>query len=149
MRTILPAFSCLILAAIPAAALEKELVDQIVQSAQSIGRDASGVSTALKTKRFDAAEVTKQISAMDGDVAKLQELVAGFDSTHPNLSERDRADWHLLKLKVQLIELFHGQKKNLAAEGVAKNRDVIRAHASGLAERAQKLQQTAEKLRRG
>jgi len=148
MRSFLFAVNCLVLTAIPAAALEKELVDQIVQSAQSIARDANGVSQALKSKNFDAASITKNIEAMDADVAILQEVVSKFESTHSNMSERDRADWDLLKTKVQLIEIMQGQKKKLAVEDMAKNRSLIRAHATGMVQRAQKLQVTAEKLRR-
>jgi hypothetical protein len=148
MRSFLFAVNCLVFAALPAVALEKELVDQIVQSAQSIARDANGVSQALKSKKFDAASVTKNIEAMDSDVAILQEVITKFESTHTNLSERDRADWNLLKTKVQLIEIMQGQKKKLAAEDFAKNRSLVRAHATGMVQRAQKLQATAEKLRR-
>jgi hypothetical protein len=115
---------------------------------QNIARDAGGVSQSLKSKNFDSANVAKDIDAMDADVATLQEVVAKFEATQPNLSTRDRADWDLLKTKVKLIELFQGQKKKLAAEDIIKNRSLIRAHATGLVQRAQKLQETAQKLRR-
>lgn len=148
MRSLLFAVHCLVFAALPAVALEKELVNQIVQSAQNIGRDATSVNQALKSKKFDAATVTKNIEAMEADIAALQEVVAKFEATNPSLSERDRADWKLLKDKVQLIEIMHDQKKKLAAEDFSKNRSLVRAHATGLAQRAKRLQATAEKLSR-
>lgn len=148
MRTLLFAVNCLVFAGLPAAALEKELVGQIVQSAQNIARDANSVNQALKTKKFDAAAVTKNIEAMEADISALHEVVAKFESTNPTLSDRDRADWQLLKDKVQLIEIMHDQKKKLAAEDFAKNRSMVRAHATGLAARAKRLQATAEKLSR-
>lgn len=148
MRSFLFAVNCLVFAALPAVALEKELVNQIVQSAQNIGRDATSVNQALKSKKFDAATVTKNIEAMEADIAALHEVVAKFEATNPSLSERDRADWNLLKDKVQLIEIMHDQKKKLAAEDFSKNRSLVRAHATGLAQRAKRLQATAEKLSR-
>lgn len=98
---------------------------------------------------MDKGEVTKMIGDMTTDVNKLQELVTSFDSTKPMLSDRDKIDWQLVKDKVQLLEIFHGQKQKLATEDMTKNRGMIRAHADGLAVRAQKLQVTANKLRRG
>lgn len=148
MRSLLFAVPCLVFAALPAAALEKELVDQIVQSAQNIARDAGGVKQALKSKKFDATSVSKNIEAMDADVTAMQEVVSKIDATQPNLSARDRADWELLKTKVQLIGVFQGQKKKLASEDLSKNRGLIRDHATGLEQRARKLQETAERLRR-
>lgn len=148
MRSFLFAVNCLVFAAVPAVALEKELVNQIVQSAQNIGRDATSVNQALKSKKFDAATVTKNIEAMEADIATLQEVVAKFEATNPSLSERDRVDWNLLKDKVQLIEIMHDQKKKLAVEDFSKNRSLVRAHATGLAQRAKRLQATAEKLSR-
>lgn len=150
MRTFLTTtLSCLALAALPAAALEKEFVDQIMQSAQNIERDASEVSRALKTKSVDKPGVTAKIDAMSGDLTKLKQLVSQFEAGNPQLSERDKADWEMLKAKVQLLEIFHDRKKTLAAEDLGKHRGAIRAHANGVALRAQKLQQTASKLRRG
>lgn len=150
MRTFLTTtLSCLALAALPAAALEKEFVDQIVLSAQNIERDATEVGRALKTKAVDKSDVTAKIDAMSGDVNKLKQLVSQFEATNPQLSERDKTDWEMLKAKVQLLEIFHERKKTLAAEDLGKHRGTIRAHANGVALRAQKLQQTASKLRRG
>lgn len=149
MQKFVTAFGFLALAAWPAAALEKDLVDQILQSAQSIERDATQVDQSLKKKPADATEVRQKIDAMSADVIKLQDLVKQFESTGATLSERDQADWRLVKDKVKLLEIFHGQKQTLASQDVNKNRSLLRAHAKGVALRAQRLQQTAQRLRRG
>lgn len=149
MTTFFKAFGSLALFACTAAALEKDFVDRLVQSAQNIERDATMLDQALKNKQPDRADVTRKLDGMDADVAKLQELVKELDSTNPQLSDRDRVVWDLVKQKVQLIEIFHGQKKTLAAEDFGKHRGLIRAHAKGLVLRAQKLQQSAGTLRRG
>ena len=149
MLTLFKVFGSLALVACTATALEKDFVDRIVQSAQNIERDATTVDQALKNKQFDSGDVTRKLDGMDADVAKLKELVKELDSTDPKLSDRDRVVWDLVKQKVQLIEIFHGQKKVLAAEDFGKHRNLIRAHAKGLVLRAQKLQQSAGTLSRG
>jgi hypothetical protein len=148
MRTVTRTIACFALAAFSAMALDKEFVDQMMQSAKNIERDASIVSVALKTKKLDAEDVRSKIDAMGADLARLQELVARFESANPQLSERDRAEWQLIKDKVQLLEIFHGEKKKLSSADVAKNRGLLRAHADGVAMRAQKLQQTVAKMQR-
>lgn len=148
MRTGLNAIACLALIGLPAAALEKDFVDQMLQAAKSIERDASAVSLALKNKRPDTDGVKRQIEAMGADVGKLHELVAKFESSNPSLSGRDRGDWQLIKEKVQLLEIFHDQKKKLAGEDLLKNRSLVRAHADGVAKRAQKLQESVARLER-
>lgn len=149
MQNLFVACAVLALTAGPAAALERELVDQIVQSAQRIERDAATVEQSLKKKVSDPATVRQTIAAMSDDIAKLRQLVQQLDSTGAQLSARDQTDWQLVKDKVQLLEIFHGQKQTLASEDVNKNRSLIRAHAKGVGLRAQKLQQTAQRLRRG
>lgn len=136
------------LVASPAAALEKEFVGRILESAKSIERDASAVSQALKVKKFDSADLHKKIDEMAADINKLQDLIKEFEAGHSQLSGRDRTDWQLVKDKVQLLEIFNQRKKTLAEEDFEKNRSMIRAHANGVTQRAQKLQATAMTLQR-
>ncbi|MFN7925637.1 MAG: hypothetical protein U0Q16_36390 [Bryobacteraceae bacterium] len=149
MRMFVKTLSCFALAAFSASALEKEFVDQLLQAARNIERDSTNIGLATKTKKADADEVKKTVDAMSTDLTKLQELVAQFESTNPQLSDRDRAEWQLIKDKVKLLEIFHGQKQKLVAEDFSRNRGLIRAHAGGLAKRAQRLQETAARLQRG
>jgi hypothetical protein len=148
MRVITKAASCLIITALCAVALDKEFVDRTMGSAQNIERDASLVDAAIKSKKNDVADVRKKIDAMSADVAALHELVAQFEATHPQFSASEAAQWKLVKDKVQLLEIFHGQKKKLADEDFDQNRSLIRAHAKGVAERAAKLQRTLTQLMR-
>lgn len=148
MRTFAKVLSGVMLAAFSAAALDKEFTGQLLDSARNIERDAGQVSAALKSKKFDAKDVANKIEAMSADLTKLQELVNQFESTHPQLSGRDQSDWKLVKEKVQLLEIFHQQKKKLAAEDIEKNRSLIRAHANGVAARALKLQKSVTAMER-
>ena len=148
MRTLMTLAGCLTLTAVSALALDAQFTSAAMVAAKNIQRDATLVSVAAKTKKFDSADIKVKIDAMDGDVRELQELVARFDSQNPELDQRDRDDWNLIKTKVQLIEVFHARKKELADEDLAGHRSLIRAHAEGVAKRAQLLHDALNKLAR-
>jgi hypothetical protein len=148
MKTFVKMMGCFVLAAFSASALEKELVDNILSSARNIERDASAVNAVLKNRNFDASEVKNKIGAMEADLNRLRQLVSDFEASNATLSSSDKEAWHKVKMKVQLLEIFHSQKKKLADEDLDKNRSLIRSHAGGVAKRAQLLQQTATKLQR-
>ena len=149
MRPILRTASALALAAMSAAALDSSFVNQMQSTAQKLERDATVVHRALKSKRHDANDVKAKIEAMAGDVEALQQLVKDFEATNPQMSSREQADWAALRDKVQVLGIFHENKRRLAAEDVAKHRSLIRAFADGVALRAKKLQVSAAQLQRG
>jgi hypothetical protein len=148
MNTLLKTATVLALAAFSAPALDKDFVSQLMDSAKNIERDATAVGMALKQKNVDAAGVKSKIDAMGSDLDKLQEAVNKFESSKPSMSARDQQDWNLVKQKVQLLEIFHAQKKKLAGEDLYRNRTLIRAHATGVAKRAQNLQKSLTTLER-
>jgi hypothetical protein len=85
---------------------------------------------------------------MSADMAALHELIAEFEATNPQFSAAEGAQWKLVKEKVQILEIFHDQKKKLANEDFERNRNLIRAHANGVAMRAERLQRTLAQLMR-
>ncbi len=149
MRPILRTASAFACAVISAAALDSSFVTQMQSTAQKLERDATDVHRALKSKRHDADEIKARIEAMAGDVDTLQQLVKDFEATNPQLSSREQADWAALREKVQVLGIFHENKRRLAAEDVARNRSLLRAFADGVALRAKKLQVSAAQLQRG
>lgn len=148
MRLITKAASCLLITALYAVALDKQFVDRTMETAKNIQRDANLVSAAIKSKKIDVADVQKKIDAMSADMATLHELVAEFEATNPQFSAAEGAQWKLIKQKVQILEIFRDQKKKLAQEDFKRNRNLIRAHANGVAQRAETLQRTIAQLMR-
>ena len=148
MRTLMLLAGCLTLTAGGALALDAQFASTAMVAAKNIQRDATLVSIAAKSKKFDSADVKVKIDAMDVDVRALQELIARFESENPELSQRDRQDWNLIKTKVQLIDVFHARKKELAEEDLGKHRSLVRAHAEGVARRALLLHDALTKLAR-
>ncbi len=148
MRLLTSMLAGLAITAASAMALDKEFVDKMTESARNVERDAMGLGTALKSKSLDAAAVKVKIGAMSADLPELQVLVDQYEAAHPTFSGRDAADWKLVKEKVQLLEIFHARKKQLAEKDLSKNRGLIRAHADGVAKRARMLQQTLTRLER-
>lgn len=146
--TLLKTAGCLALASMSALALDAGFVNDLQRTAQKIERDATVVQQALKSKNHDAADVKGKIEAMTADVAALHELTKSFEAGNPQLSGRDQADWARLREKVQVLGIFHENKRRLASDDLAKNRTLIRAYAEGVAQRAKKLQATAAGLQR-
>ena len=147
MRRISTTLGCVLMTAPSAFALDQSFVDSAMRSARNIERDAALVGAAVKSKHVDADDVRKKVDAMSADIAALQKLVADFEAAN-QMSQRDRADWKVVTDMVKLLEIFHGEKQKLVSEDLARNRSLIRAHASGVAQRADKLQQQLAKLGR-
>lgn len=101
----------------------------------------------LKSKQWDNSQLQAKLEATGQDLDKIKALVAELEGASDSLSPSARKDWDLLRQKVQLLEIFHGAKKDLLSSGnVAKQRALLRAHAEGVAKRAAMLQQTAGRL---
>jgi hypothetical protein len=64
------------------------------------------------------------------------------------MNAQQKADWDLVKTKVELLNIFHTRKADLFNSDLDKNRNLVRALADGIAKRARMLQQTASKLDR-
>lgn len=148
MKVSLQFCGVMLLAASSALALDKEIAGRMIEASQRLETDAKAISLALKSKNVAVDEVHKRMGQMDADMAKLQESVSEVEATAPEMSDRDKRDWELVKTKVKLLEVFHTNKKTLVAEDVMKNRTMIRAHADGVAQRAVKLRQTAVGLQK-
>jgi len=103
----------------------------------------------LKAKQPDAQAIRGGITAMGGDIENLQRLVTEITEASPQFIQRGDKDWDLLKTQVQLLGIFHNTKDELMkADDMKKNRSLLRAHAKGLASRAEVLQATAQRLER-
>ena len=148
MRTLVTLIGCLALTSSSAIALDSRFASDAMVAAKNIQRDATLVSLAAKSKKIDTADVKVKIDAMNDDVRALQDLVARFEAENPELSSRDRDDWNVIRTKVQLIEIFHARKKELADQNPAENRRLIRAHADGVAKRAAVLHDSLARLAR-
>jgi septal ring factor EnvC (AmiA/AmiB activator) len=119
----------------------------IVGDAASIQKDAEALSQDLKAKALDENKVKADITSLGTDIAKLRKDVEQIESHVGELTPQQKTDWELIKTKVQLLTIFHERKTDLMNSGdLKKNRAMLRAHAEGIAKRAQMLQQTASRL---
>ncbi len=148
LDTFLKTAGCLAITAMSALALDAGFVNDLKQTAQKIERDATSVQLALKSKKHDAAEVKGKIEAMTADVEALDALVKKFEASQPQLSNRDQVDWARLREKVQVLGIFHENKRRLAGEDLAKNRSLVRGFAEGVVLRAKRLQVAVGELQR-
>ena len=131
-----------------AAMADSGVYRSIIGDAANIEQDAHAISHDLKSKTFDTARVKSEIEALGKDIAKLKKDVEDFDSKAAELTGSKKADWEMVKTKVQLLLIIYDRKAELLMEDPAKNRAVVRSLAAGIAQRADMLQKTAGRLDR-
>lgn len=120
----------------------------IIGDAANIEKDATALSLDMKAKNFDITKAKADAESLGKDIAKLRKDVEEIDAGMANLTGQQKADWELVKTKVQLLTIFHDRKSELMSGDLSKNKGLIRAHADGIAKRARLLQQTANRLDR-
>jgi hypothetical protein len=115
--------------------------------AQKVQRTAEEMSTLLKSKAVDRTVLEQRMEAVHQDVSRLKDLVATIEGSGLELTPAQQLNWQKLKTKVELLQVFANNKKDLLERGdLQKSRSFLRAHADGIAKRAAMLQQTAAKL---
>jgi len=136
------------LTAIPAWADTKSFRD-IIGDAANIQMDAEALRDGLNAKTLDADAIKAEVAALDKHVEQLQQDVDTLDAHLQDLTASQKKDWELAKTKVQLLNIFSDWKVALVESGdIRKNRSALRAHANGIAVRAQLLQRTVNRLDR-
>jgi hypothetical protein len=119
--------------------------EEIASRAVDIQKDASWMRQHLKAKQFDRQLLEERSNAVEQNIVRLKELVASLDASAVPAGQQEK--FELMKTKVELLDIFHGKKKELLTQGdLARNRAWLRAHADGIAKRAGMLQKTASQM---
>ena len=119
----------------------------IGEDAGKIHSDAAELSKDLKSKTVDESKVKADIAALGDDIIKLRKDVETIDASLNSLTAEQKKDWELIKMKVQLLNIFYDRKTELLSGDLKKNRSMLRAHADGIARRAAMLRDTAMKMK--
>lgn len=118
---------------------------EMATRAIDIQKDAEWMSKHLKTRQIDRQQLEQHSAAVEENIAKLKGLVASVESNSGQAPAGET--WQKVKTKVELLAIFHGKKKELLAQGdLSKNRGWLKAHADGIARRAEMLHQSASQL---
>lgn len=118
----------------------------VAETAGKIEQDALAISKGLRAKQRDLPQIKTNIDALGVDITALRQNVDRIDATLDSLTEPQKKNWDLVKLKVQLLMIFQERKESLSTLDLDKNRTMVRHLAEGIATRAKMLQQTAQKL---
>ena len=120
---------------------------EIGTHARALQKEAAAMSQQLKNKQVDKQLLEQKLAAVEENINKLRELVAGVEASNPELTPAQKQSWELVKTKVELLNIFASYKKDLVAkEDIRKKRTLLRAHANGIAQRAAMLEQTASRI---
>lgn len=126
------------------AVMANDHLSQIRDHARSLEQEFRGIQTAVKSKDFQPDAVRSRLENTGAGVQKLKELVAGVESSSPNVAANP--EWQRTKDLVALLDIFHERKAELLGGDVKKNRSLMKATAEGLAMRAAMLEKSAGKL---
>lgn len=119
---------------------------ELMSEAKAFEMQAREASQMLKKKNFDVTALQQALDQKGETLGKLQSLAAAHEASATNTTAAQQKDWEAVKMKIQLLEIFHGTKNELVAQDANKNRGLLRAHAQGLAVRAEALQKTLRRM---
>lgn len=119
---------------------------ELMSEAKAFEMQAREASQMLKNKKYDVAALQQALEKKGETLAKLQALAASYEASAGNLTPAQQKDWETVKTKIKLLEIFHSTKNDLVAKDPNKNRGLLRAHAQGLALRAEALQKTLQRM---
>jgi len=119
---------------------------ELMSEAKAFEMQAREASQMLKNKKFDVPALQQALEKKGETLGRLRTLAAAYEAGAANLTPAQQKDWETVKTKIKLLEIFHSTKNDLVAKDPNKNRSLLRAHAQGLALRAEALQKTLQRM---
>lgn len=118
-------------------------LDLILSKAGEVKNNSRTIERTLRSKSFDVAQVKQLTEANRTAIEEMNQELAKVKSAGALTEE-----WKQIDTMVNLLSIFNDQQlQMLDGSDPAKNRSSLRAMASGQAVRAEKLEQTAQRLR--
>jgi len=121
--------------------------DQLAQMrdhARELESEFRGLHTAVKAKSVQEAELRNRLEAAGANVDRLKAMAEQVEASHAGLVQGE--DWKRARQVITLLDIFHDQKEKLVADGIGRNRGLIKAHAEGLAKRAAMLHESMTRM---
>jgi cytochrome c556 len=120
-------------------------IADIVSNAKTVQTEATALKTMLKSRQVDVEQVQQKTASLGETVSRMKQLVTEYEAANPSAAQTKA--WNDVKLRIELIDVFHNNKSQLLSqEDVARNRDMLRAKADGIARRAAGILQAATSL---
>jgi TolA-binding protein len=118
-------------------------LDVIVSKAAEVKNNSRTIERTLKSKSFDVAQVRQLTEANRTAIEEMNQELAKV-KTAGALTE----EWKQIDTMLNLLSIFNDQQLQMLEAGdPARNRSSLRAMAAGQAVRAEKLEQSAQRLR--
>jgi hypothetical protein len=148
MKTTLSMLLVCALAVIPAMANSNAPVsEQLKAEARELRVLANDVASTLKQKNADVGVVEAKLDQFVQHAGEINRLVAEMESSGLTLDARRQSEFERLKGLATTLNIFVDNKKELLAGGnAASQREQLRAHAVGVANRADLIEKTVTKI---
>ncbi len=109
--------------------------------AEKVRSESKAIQDLLKSKTIDTQAIRQKVDATREGVTQMQQLIANLEANRPAWAERDPARWNDITNRVKILGAIHMNKDEVANQELSKrNLGVLRSHAMGVAERAEKLE---------
>jgi uncharacterized membrane protein YccC len=109
--------------------------------AEMVRAESLAIRDMLKSKSFDSQAIRQKVESTRDGVSQLQQLMAELEANRPAWADRDPARWNEIVTRVKILGAIQMNKDEVANQTLSKrNLGILRAHAMGVAERAEKLE---------
>jgi septal ring factor EnvC (AmiA/AmiB activator) len=148
MKTTLLTILVCALAVIPASAnWNTQTAQQLSSEARELRTMANDVAAQLKSKQADIAAVEARLEQFTQRAGEINRLVDEMAQSGLTLDARQQREFDRLKMLASLLNVFVDNKKQLIESGnAASQRELLRAHAVGVAARADLIEKTVRKI---
>lgn len=125
----------------------KQTAEQLLTAATATRTAALDLMNQLKGKKADTSKVSEDVATIEKSAASIHTLLEQLESKKSELNSKQQAELPKAKQLADLLHLFLGQKKDLAADGVsAAERERIRSNAQMVARRAELLEKSVRRM---
>lgn len=125
----------------------KPVLDQLREESRLAKKNATELATMLKSKNADLAKAAEQVTAVEKSHETIMELMSRLEAEAAQWGGTRKANFEQARKVADVMSVFVDNKKSIAQDGISpSDREALRLHATGVAQRAELLEKTLSKL---
>lgn len=129
------------------ASTPKDTAAKLLAESRAARQTATQMALQLKQKNADLSKVGDHIASVEENATKIQGLLKDLETSGATLNERQRATLDNTRQLAELMKVFLDNKKTLVSDGASpEEREMLRAHAVGVAKRAELIEKNVSKM---
>lgn len=125
---------------------ENSPVAPILDEAKRLEAEARDIARQLRAKKADVSRAAERMEVLENHLRELESHIAAFEAAKPPLNTAQEAQFERIKAISASLQAVTTAKKATIESSDSRKRDLLRAHAIGIARRAEMLQQAALRM---